>query len=92
MYTPEEQAILEVRTGITDWASMKFHDEGRIIAASGIADPDEAYLLLIRPQKLALQLEYVRRQSLRTDLEILWGTLATLVATRSKASEEARAR
>ena len=38
MYTPEERMILTVRPGITDWSSIKFHNEGEIIAASGIAD------------------------------------------------------
>lgn len=82
LYTEEEQAILSVRPGITDWASMKFHNEGEIINASGIADPDEAYLKLIRPEKLRLQLEYVRRQSLATDLRILIETVGRLLGTR----------
>lgn len=82
LYTEEEKQILAVRPGITDWASIRFHDEGEIIAHSGRADPDRAYLEPIRPEKLRLQLEYVRDRSLVVDLRILRATLATLVRTR----------
>lgn len=82
MLTVEERQILNVRPGMTDWASMKFHNEGEIIEASGLDDPEEAYLRLIRPEKLRLQLKYVREQGLKTDLRILAGTAHTLVRTR----------
>jgi lipopolysaccharide/colanic/teichoic acid biosynthesis glycosyltransferase len=86
-YTDEEKAILSVRPGITDWSSIKFHNEGEIIAASGYADADEAYAAIIRPEKLRLQLKYVRERTLMVDLAILWETVATLVRTRSSAEE-----
>lgn len=84
LYTEEEQLILAVRPGITDWASIKFHNEGEIIAASGIADADEAYAQLIRPEKLRLQLQYVRHRTLSTDARIVAETIQTLVATRTQ--------
>jgi lipopolysaccharide/colanic/teichoic acid biosynthesis glycosyltransferase len=83
LYTPEECAILTVRPGITDWASIRFNNEGEIIAASGIADADEAYAHVIRPEKLRLQLKYVRERNLRVDVQILLRTLSTLIATRA---------
>lgn len=86
MYTEEEKLILTVRPGITDWSSIKFHNEGEIIAASGYADADQAYFDLIRPEKLRLQLKYVRERSMRVDVEILFKTLATLVRTRTSSS------
>jgi len=92
LYTEEEKAILSLRPGITDRASIRFHNEPEIITASGIEDADEAYAKLIRPEKIRLQLEYVRKSGLRTDLSILWATLRTLVRTRtSKGGMEARA-
>lgn len=83
MYTAEEKIILTVRPGITDRASMKFHNEGEIIAASGIADADEAYAKLIRPEKLRLQMEYARNHSVAGDVGIIVDTFLTLVRTRS---------
>ncbi|MFO0569252.1 MAG: sugar transferase [Polyangiaceae bacterium] len=82
MYTDEEHQILTVRPGITDWSSIKFHNEGELIAASGIADADEAYAKLIRPEKLRLQLRYVRERSIFVDFRILLTTVATLTKTR----------
>ena len=71
-YSPEEREILNVRPGITDWSSLKFHNEGEILA--GHEDPDRAYAELIRPEKMRLGLEYVRRGTFRDDLSILWKT------------------
>jgi lipopolysaccharide/colanic/teichoic acid biosynthesis glycosyltransferase len=82
MYTQEEKAILTLRPGITDWSSIKFHNEGEIIESSGIKDADEAYAKLIRPEKLCLQLKYVRERSLWVDIKIIFSTLLTLVSTR----------
>jgi len=83
MYTPEERVILTVRPGITDWSSIKFHNEGEIIAASGIEDADEAYAKLIRPEKLRLQMKYVRERTFWTDIKIIFDTIATLFRTRA---------
>src|SRR3712207_7475372 len=40
-YTARERVLLDVRPGITDWASVLFRNEGAILA--GHADPDRAY-------------------------------------------------
>ena len=73
MYTEKEKAILTVRPGITDWASLWNSDEGAIL--KGSPDPDKDYLEKIRPEKIRLQLEYVREQSFRTDIKIIFLTL-----------------
>lgn len=83
LYTEEEKAILTLRPGITDWASIRFHNEGEIIEASGIADADEAYAKLIRPDKLRLQLKYLREHNLWIDIKILICTVLTIVSTRT---------
>ncbi len=72
-YTPEELEILSVRPGITDWSSLRFHNEGEILA--GHSDPDRAYAELIRPEKMRLGLEYVRRGTFRDDLSIIAQTV-----------------
>ncbi len=45
-YSDEEQLVLQVRPGITDWASIWNSDEGAILA--GFHDPDKAYDELIQ--------------------------------------------
>ncbi len=77
LYTDEEKAILSVRPGLTDWASLWNIDEGEVL--KGAADPDRAYCELIRPTKLRLQLAYVRRAGFSTDMTILFQTVAALV-------------
>jgi lipopolysaccharide/colanic/teichoic acid biosynthesis glycosyltransferase len=77
MFTNEEQLILAVRPGITDLASLWNADEGSFLAGS--KDPEKTYLEVIRPNKIRLQLEYVRRQSFVTDLQIIWKTVWTVL-------------
>lgn len=77
MFTEEEKDILNVRPGITDWASLWNPDEGAILAGS--LDPEKAYMEKIRPQKIKLQLKYVREQSFWSDLKIIFLTLKTIM-------------
>jgi lipopolysaccharide/colanic/teichoic acid biosynthesis glycosyltransferase len=77
LYTPAQRRVLDVRPGLTDWATLAFIDEERLLAAH--EDHERAYIEEIMPRKLALNLEYLRRQSVRTDLAILWETAARLV-------------
>lgn len=84
-YNEEERTIFSVRPGITDWASIRFHNEGQILASSGMSDVDKAYDLLIHPEKTRLQLKYLREQSLLVDLQILFQTASTLIRTRARA-------
>jgi lipopolysaccharide/colanic/teichoic acid biosynthesis glycosyltransferase len=81
LYTDAERRILDVRPGITDWSSIRFHDEGGIIERSGIKDADEAYATLIRPEKIRLQLAYVERRNLTTDIRIIFETVRTVVGS-----------
>jgi lipopolysaccharide/colanic/teichoic acid biosynthesis glycosyltransferase len=78
-YTGEEKIILTVRPGITDFASIKFHNEGEIIEKSGIADADEAYAKLIRPEKLRLQMRYVKEQNFLLDIKLIFQTIKRIV-------------
>jgi lipopolysaccharide/colanic/teichoic acid biosynthesis glycosyltransferase len=77
MYTKEEKVILTVRPGITDWASIWNPDEGALLAGS--VDPDGDYLEKIRPEKIRLQLKYVRERSFWTDIRITFLTLKTII-------------
>jgi len=76
-FTEAEKAILDVRPGITDWASIWNPDEGAIL--KGAADPDKAYEELIRPTKIKLQLRYVRYQSFKNDLTIIKETIKAII-------------
>jgi lipopolysaccharide/colanic/teichoic acid biosynthesis glycosyltransferase len=77
LYSLEEKAILTVRPGITDWASIWNSNEAAVL--EGSRDPEKAYEELIRPTKLALQLLYVQNHSLLVDLKILFHTTLKLI-------------
>jgi len=72
LYTEEEKHLLSVRPGMTDYASIRFSNEGEIL--KGSADPDGEYLRTIAPEKIRLGLRYVEQRSLMTDLRILLAT------------------
>ena len=82
LYTEEEKALLTVCPGITDYASIKFHNEGEILRGS--PDPHQTYREKIRPEKIRLGLEYVRNHSFWIDFKILVKTLKTLFESKFK--------
>jgi len=77
MFSEEEKKILTVKPGITDWASLWNSDEGAILA--GRKDPEKTYMEEIRPEKMRLQLKYVREQSFWLDMRIIFLTLLKLI-------------
>jgi len=77
MFTDEEKSILTVKPGMTDWASIWDSDEGALLAGS--PDPEKTYMEKIRPQKIKLQLEYVKTHSFGIDLKIILKTLKTII-------------
>jgi lipopolysaccharide/colanic/teichoic acid biosynthesis glycosyltransferase len=77
MFSAEEKDILSVAPGITDWASIWNRDEGKLLAGS--RDPERVYLEQIRPEKIRLQLAYVKNQSFANDIRILLATFKVLL-------------
>jgi lipopolysaccharide/colanic/teichoic acid biosynthesis glycosyltransferase len=77
LYTEAEKRLLEVRPGITDWASIRFRNEGEILRGS--TDPHQTYREKIRPEKIRLGLEYVHSHSFLTDCRIIIRTLKAIL-------------
>lgn len=71
-YTPEQRKVLSVRPGITDYASIKYFEENKLLAQS--SDPEQTYLNIIMPDKLKLNIEYVNTHSLGIDIKIIFKT------------------
>lgn len=82
LYTPVERKLLDVKPGITDFASIVFSDEGDILKEQ--SDPDIAYNQLIRPGKSMLGLFYIQHRSLLLDIQLCLLT-AVAILSRSKA-------
>ena len=75
LYTPEQRQVLAMRPGITGPAVLRFVDEDRLLTG----DAQSRYTTEVMPQKLTLDLEYVRNNSLAGDLRILAETAGLLV-------------
>lgn len=78
LYSNAERRLLDMRPGLTDFASIVFSDEGDILRGS--ADPDRDYNLLIRPWKSRLGLHYVTHRSLWLDVELIALTALAILA------------
>ncbi len=71
VYPPEvREKIYTVTPGITGIGSIVFRDEERLLSRPGI-EPKAFYAMHIAPYKGALEMWYLRRRSLYTDLMIL---------------------
>ena len=81
MYTPREMPILDLKPGITDWASITNFEQFKGFTEA--EDPDTYYLNVVRPVKLELQLYYREHHSFCSDLNCLAWT-AYKVITRSQ--------
>lgn len=73
MYSEQQLAVLSVKPGITDYASIEFRNEDELLALSD--NPEQVYIEIIMPYKLKLGLKYIKDMSLITDLKILLFTL-----------------
>lgn len=80
-YSDEERRLLTVRPGVTDWASLRFSNEGELL--KGSLDPDRDYMVKIHPEKVALGLRYVDSVSFATDVRIVLQTAAAVLGVRS---------
>lgn len=77
MYTDEQRQVLTVRPGITDYASIEYIDENRILAQA--EDPDWTYIEEILPAKIALNMRYIKHQTLGEYMKIIFLTFAKII-------------
>lgn len=77
LYTEEQREILEVRAGITDYASIEFSNENDILADE--ADPEKAYIEKIMPRKIELNKKYLSEISVITDIKIILLTIKKIL-------------
>jgi lipopolysaccharide/colanic/teichoic acid biosynthesis glycosyltransferase len=77
MYNVEQLKVLNVKPGITDYASIQYSDENELLAKS--ADPEKTYIDEVMPAKLLLNLKYINEISLLTDLKIIGLTVRKII-------------
>lgn len=75
LYTEEQLAILELRPGITDFASIEFADLGSSLKGD---DPDRLYFEKVWDRKMELRMKYVREHSFWVDLKLIFLTFTAI--------------
>lgn len=73
MYNEEQRKVLEVKPGITDLASIRYRDENELLGKA--ENPDEFYINTIMPDKLALNVEYIKKSNVFFDIYIIIQTI-----------------
>jgi lipopolysaccharide/colanic/teichoic acid biosynthesis glycosyltransferase len=70
---PIWQAVLQVRPGVTDLATLLYRDEETLLGTA--VDPDALYRETVLPAKLVLNLGYLRSRSFLRDLRLIHLTI-----------------
>ena len=73
----ERKIVLSCRPGLTDFASIYFYNEDKILVQR--KDPEAYYRDVIRPKKVELQIKYVENKSFWLDIKIVFWTIWTLI-------------
>lgn len=77
LYNNFQRRVLTVKPGITDWASIEFIDENRLLASA--EDPESFYIHSIIPQKIMQNLKYIDHHNIWIDLKIISHTLMGII-------------
>ena len=75
-YKPEQLIILELRPGITDFASIEFADLGSLLEGD---DPDKIYFEKVWDKKMDLRMKYVRERSFWVDIKLIFLTFTAVL-------------
>ncbi len=78
LYTEDQRQILNVKPGITDYASVEYFNENEMLGKS--EDPHKTYIEVIMPAKIELNKKYLANPTLGTDLSIMWRTFKRMVS------------
>ncbi|MBN2322997.1 MAG: sugar transferase [Spirochaetes bacterium] len=74
----EYETILKVKPGITDYASLRFRNEGELLNTS--EDIENCYIEQILPQKMEYYRRYIENRTVWRDLGIIVRTVCSVFA------------
>ena len=77
LYTPYQWQVLLVRPGITDYASIAYRNENDLLADAD--DPEKMYIEQIMPDKIELNMKYLREISPLADIRLIFKTIIAVV-------------
>ena len=73
LYDDLQKEILKIKPGITELASLKYYNESEILGASD--DPEREYIEKIMPDKIMLNLQYIKKMGLFYNIGIILRTI-----------------
>lgn len=76
LYTIEQMKVLSVKPGITDYASIKYIDENKLLSES--ENPERLYTEVILHEKIRLNLIYIQNRSIKSYLTIIYLTIKNI--------------
>jgi len=85
LYTEAQRAILALRPGITDLASIKYRNESDLLGAA--ENPDETYMQILLPDKIRINLAYASEAGLWSDFLVILATLGLFSAARIRSRQ-----
>lgn len=77
LYSIEQQDVLKVLPGITDYASLAFRNENDLLEKA--KNPEEYYINEIMPKKIELNKKFIENRSIKNYFLILLKTIKTAV-------------
>ena len=77
LYTDEQQKVLSVKPGITDYASIEYMDENEVLGKS--SDPEKTYIEEIMPEKIKYNMKYIQNKNVSEYFKIIFLTLLKIV-------------
>lgn len=76
-YDDEQNKVLSVKPGITDYASIEYMDENEILGKS--MDPEKTYIEEIMPEKIKYNMKYIKNRSLIEYFKIIFLTVLKII-------------
>ncbi len=73
MFKKDYEEILKVKPGITDYASLEYKDENKLL--KGVENPEEIYIKEILPVKIKYYKRYIKDISFLTDIKLIIKTI-----------------
>lgn len=81
LYTLEQRNVLSIRPGITDYASIEYVDENRILGLA--SNPEQTYVDEILPEKIKLNMKYIQNRSSKEYFHVIFLTIEAIFKTKN---------
>lgn len=80
LYTEEQREVLQVKPGITDYASIEYFRENEVLGQA--ENPEKVYIEEVMPAKIELNKRYLENPGLLQDIKVIWLTFLKVINLR----------